>query len=567
MMVSKVAGIALVLIVAAPILLGYALNLTETSETGWKGTGDITNVTPLLTNGRDYNYVAADIYTLNTNLQIYDPPTPIYPIYESRSSSRSSVYSIPDSGSFNDLSTFDTIDYYYISMVFLETANYHSEYVRMALTDDNSLVASIAHIMSFSYDNNTKTISYTYRNNSNVPTGGTYTDDNGSGIRVSFTNFSWTGQFYSNSYPKTADITDPYWVDVSKGFHFSGMPDAYGILLSNHDTKSVTITINLDSITSSSYSSYIRIVGSQLNNPPLLTKTTTGGVVSWVLTDLNGNNPQELYYDPSRSDNTYQVKITLNKTEQDQTYKYYNGKYEFRYVGSWPTLIGEANYFNSYLFEKSYTTSSSVADNSIDSIQFRGYPNGSINRSFTMRVDESLFSTFEYQVIENQVYNPAKFKDNPSTTINDPVRYGTSLSFGGIDYTVSEGKITLDGKQIPVKGLTLSSIKRDDGDYDNKIGNTTISTTARPSTITFNGKWSASIVTDSMESYSYNRTEWTPGQFGWDGIDTNFLMVGLITTFGVFVLLGVYIRNVVKASIWPLILICGGAAALFFIML
>ena len=121
--------------------------------------------------------------------------------------------------------------------------------------------------------------------------------------------------------------------------------------------------------------------------------------------------------------------------------------------------------------------------------------------------------------------------------------------------------------QIPVKGLVMSSIPNGAGTYDNKIGNTIVSTTATPSTITFNGVWSASISTQSMESYTYTKTEWIAGEFAWDGMDQNFLIVGLITCLGAFVALGIYARRTRSGGIIPLMIVTGCAAAVFFIMI
>lgn len=98
------------------------------------------------------------------------------------------------------------------------------------------------------------------------------------------------------------------------------------------------------------------------------------------------------------------------------------------------------------------------------------------------------------------------------------------------------------------------------------INNVVVSTTPEPSTITFNGKWSLSIITTSQEQYEYTKTEWIAGSFAWDGIDHNFLMVGMLTCLGVFIALGIYGRRS-GAKVLPLMLVCGGAALLFFVML
>ena len=235
----------------------------------------------------------------------------------------------------------------------------------------------------------------------------------------------------------------------------------------------------------------------------------------------------------------------------------YTRHLEFRYVGAWPSLIGEANYYN--ITDVQYKVSAPL---------FSGIPIGGSYAPYspTMRVDAAEYRAMEYQIINDRTYSPADFKTNPSTTIDNVQIYGSSLDFGGNTYTVSKGNITLGTHQIPVKGLVLSSVPNGNGEYDNKIGDTVISTTAAPSAIPFNGKWSASISTVAQEQYQYTKTEWIAGGFAWNGMDDNFLMVGLITSLGAFIALGIYARRS-RASVWPLMLVCGGAAALFFIML
>ena len=68
------------------------------------------------------------------------------------------------------------------------------------------------------------------------------------------------------------------------------------------------------------------------------------------------------------------------------------------------------------------------------------------------------------------------------------------------------------------------------------------------------------------EEITLTKTQWNAGQFAWDGMDSNFLMVGLLTSLGVFIALGIYSRRS-KSSVWPLMLVAGGAAFLFLIMM
>ena len=86
-MVSKVAVVALVAIIACPILIGYAMNMSQVTVTEYKPTDDGMIITPLLQNDVEYTQVYSDIYDLNTNFS--DSPlypsnrTKTLPIYES----------------------------------------------------------------------------------------------------------------------------------------------------------------------------------------------------------------------------------------------------------------------------------------------------------------------------------------------------------------------------------------------------------------------------------------------------------------------------------------------------
>lgn len=273
----------------------------------------------------------------------------------------------------------------------------------------------------------------------------------------------------------------------------------------------------------------------------------------------------DLYYDPNRSDNTYQISFTLDDPYQYGTNNVrYDTHTELKYVGGWPALIGVANAYKSYSFDGGIIVPNTHPGISgLGSIYFKDM---SSIKTPVMRMDYAWIDGFEVNIISDQTYSPAAFKSNPATKLNNITIYGKSIQFGGNSYDVDEsGNITIGTHKFSLNGIVFDSIPVSGG-YENRINNAVISTTSQPSDISFIGNWAASVTTASMESNSYTHTEWTPGQFGWDGIDQNFLMVGLLTSIGVFIALGIYIRRT-KASLWPLLIVCGGAAVLFFIMI
>lgn len=568
-MVSKVAVIAIVGIVAIPILLGYALNLNEVTETDYKTTGDSVNVTPLLQNDVMYNYANADVYQLNTNFRLTAYNCKTLPIYQGITTKKTALpaqeytYGLEGGqelgpGQYptqNPLSTWRYM-YFQSNITSADTTNY----LNLTIMENGSAVTSITRLYTMYWDAATSTISYTHYVSGQLSSGTL----NISNPDQEY-NFNGPGTYAATGYLVRSyadNSNNNTYVDFAAGFKFAAAQNVgasepyyrYSAKMPNY-TRMAICTIDLSSITSPSYQMY--------GPGGIYTKTTTDGIVKWVVTDpANLVDPIELYYDQTSTNNTYQIKLTVDEASAvsiGSGMVKFSESIEYRYVGAWPSLIGEANYYQSYKVEKS---TSVVGAPSIPVLSFGGYS----LYSPIIRIDAAEFRAFEYPIIADKTYDPASFKTNPSTTIKDPVVMGPSFEFGGNTYTISKGSITLGTHQIPVKGLVLSSVPNGNGEYDNKIGDTVISTTAAPSAITFNGKWSASISTVAQEQYQYTKTEWIAGGFAWNGMDDNFLMVGLITSLGAFIALGIYARRS-RASVWPLMLVCGGAAALFFIML
>lgn len=447
MAVSKVAIMALVGILAVPILLGYALNLEEVAETDYKLDGEAVNVTPLLQNDYSYTLTHADPYTINTNFQ-------------------------------------DGAGVYYEDVGSTVTTHYV----------DNS-----------------------------IQTG---------------------------------------WVNVAAGFHFYSNTYYDGQINLPLYTKSVIITINLDSVNADNI--YFKLSGRQSADLNFF-KYTTDGVVTWLVLPTSGD-PVQLYYDPERSDNTYQIYMSFKDLgDNGNNQAIYDATFNLRYVGGWPSLIGAANYYQEYTITYESLTGTVTGNDRIHIFTTTGTGDAA-TRSNTIRIDDALFNAMEYPIIKDKEYKPADFKSNPSTKITDITRYGDSITFAGTTYTVgSDGNITLGTHKVSINGIVFDSVPVSIG-YENRINGTVVNVSTDPATITFNGQWSASVSTTAQTATTYTKTEWIAGEFAWDGLDTNFLLVGLITALGMFIALGIYSRRS-RTSMWPLMIVCGCAAALFFIMI
>lgn len=555
-MVSKVAVIALVAIVAIPILLGYAMNVTEVTETDYRTTGEQVNVTPLLQQDTEYSYTHADIYDLNTKfLQTRNTTqVKVFPYYEIstvRSSFPIEQYDATGAGSMSPRTVGD-FQYLFIQSNYPQSGGY----LRLHIIDTiNGYPYEITryplHTVCWDADSSTITYSWYTSLTSTLLSTGYYTVVDPSLVTISCDSAGGavTG---TGVYDRLSTSGASTYADFAKGYKLYGLDGATtSIKLSNSISldlplypKDVLFTLDLNSFTDANYTWRVGCMDPAIDILTF-TKTTVGSDVTWIASWGAGPTRQvELYYDESRSSNTYQVFLDTSGGS-------------LRYVGDWPTIIGEANYYQNYEFDWVQDYSQS---NGLNSLFF-------FDNTPKIRIDDATYRAFEFPILNNTTYAPADFKTNPVTTIGGNMIYGDSLTFGGNTYTVTNGNITLGTHQISVNGLKLSSVLNENGTYDNKIGNTVISTTATPSTITFNGKWSASITTQSQESYSVTKTEWIAGSFGWDGIDHNFLLVGLLTSFAAFIGCGIYAKKTGSGGIIPVMIVCGGAALMFFLML
>lgn len=550
---------ALVAVIAVPILLGYALNLTETTETGYKESGNSVNVTPLLQTGTGYTTAKADVYQLNTEFNDYGNNT-IMPIYEKSSTVKTSrafnidvINSLGWGGGTQILNEWGVEEYYIFCKYYAPDRT-----VSATLTNLSDGTETLTGSIIYLYYNKSSVYYEYYKTNGSIGYGISH-----SGILKNITfavsgggiNIDW-GIRYAN-YPNS-------YVDLASGFHFqtyAANGQTWKVMMPNN-TYSALMSINLDSITSASYS--VKIAGRFI-----LEKTTTDGLVSWTVRQ-NSGDPVQLYYNPNIPNNTYQFYLEHGTQSEPSDnplypdpYRKYTNHAEFRYIGNWQNLIGEANYYQKYEFDFSIYANDMTGNNLKNITLNLTAP----DKTPTVRMDIAEFRAYEFPVIENNTYDPSQFRSNPSTTISDIQKIGTGLTFGGNTYAVSDGKITISGHSIPVKELTFSSVPNELTGYDNKIGNTVVSTSLTPSTLKFEGQWSASVSTDSMEQFTYTKTEWVAGSFGWNGMDQNFLIVGLITCLGVFIALGIYARKKGSGGLIPLMIAVGCAAAVFFIML
>ena len=168
-------------------------------------------------------------------------------------------------------------------------------------------------------------------------------------------------------------------------------------------------------------------------------------------------------------------------------------------------------------------------------------------------------STKDYTLNMDALYPNSSY----SIKFNSIGVYGDSINIGSTSFAVTDGRISVGGVTVALKGATITSLYNGSS-FDNAINGLAVNTTGSPASIVFGGEWSLTITSNTLEETTNTKTEWTPGEFAFDKRD--FAAVGLMVAGACLVGLGMMgQRSGVKMGI--LLLICGGAAFAYLTML
>ena len=523
-MVNKITVIALVLIVAAPILIGYAMAYKEVEKTGWSE-GAETNVTELLNNEIAWSYVDSNPYSMNTR-NIYDfsfESGPAYPYYNKIQSTP--LTTLPMSRATLAANTQYNIDSFGTAFWESGTRDVQINYINASMVATTVSITDVASVEwgGFTQGGNSPTIS------------GTYLDEDNELQTFKYYQAKWIN--FSDDVTIEAATGNTY-ADLSYGWRVmtSTAYDNYTVpvwSVGGYETDSVIFTMDLG--------------GTDPYDFEIIYPDGSYTTVSMI---YNGTN---LYINGTKvpcvangatlaaSGNVWQIVLTPDGIL-------------LNYVKFWPDQFSIAKAYYSKEISARYSSNNT-------------YKGISLQEGITYRADRANVRSMHYPVIEDNTYDPLSILMDDSASyriqLSNLDQIGSSITWGGETYTVTDGSITLHNKKIKLDKLELDSVYLD-GVRSNRINGTEISTGSN--TITFNGTWSIVVKQTPLNYETWTATEWQPGEFAWNGVDQSFALMGLITCAAAFVGLGMYGKRS-GAKVGTLMLVCGAAAFVFLALL
>lgn len=186
------------------------------------------------------------------------------------------------------------------------------------------------------------------------------------------------------------------------------------------------------------------------------------------------------------------------------------------------------------------------------------------------RVDMSMILDKTVPITTNTTVYVNGIKPNMTSydlELQDVVKAGDSIGFNGTMYRVVGNKLIInDFRTIDIIGktITISSRSSDNVTWNNYINGILVSNSASMSDVTLNGTWGVS----SYNLYGLTiehkiKQEWMPGGFDFD--TSALSIIGLAACAAAFVILGLTGARSGGKIIW-LAVICGGGALVFLFM-
>lgn len=530
---TKIAVLALVLVVAVPILVGYGTAFQDVEKDGWDA-GETTNITEPMNNSIEWVYVVANSYDANSRVITDLNDNRMFPLYEKVSASpQTSIRLSQTELSAGSTFTLSSTDIGTLYFVFEDEDNddfpdYDYQKIRISYRDGDVITnTTLNDVLSMSFDNGRV---FGYQEIDYALTPYSYSD-------VISIIPDWDDVIIQ-SYSSTS------FADPSQGWRIDQpLLESMGPALtwSMPDLKSDYLLLTIDFAGLKAVNEYTTVGGSVRPIGNVNVSALEWSVSTDSLT-INGTPVPAFFGSDGALDghNVWQLQMTLDG-------------YTMNYIKTWPSAYGPAPSY--YTLEVPYSQTLSE----INSVSL---PDGC-----RFRMDTVNYRSYSYPVIRDLDWDPQTLLKDPAAsfryTFSRTDISGASIGWGGQTYDVTNGAITVGRNTIKLADLRLDSVWLN-GERTNMINGQTVGT--GDTELVLSGMWSASIEQAPLEHKTWTESEWQAGEWAFNGIGSDFAIVGLLTCGAVFVGLGMYGRRS-GAKVGMLMLITGCAAFIFLAMI
>ena len=221
-------------------------------------------------------------------------------------------------------------------------------------------------------------------------------------------------------------------------------------------------------------------------------------------------------------------------------------------LAAWPSMGAVPTTYNTIHFD--------VETNPFIMVKIQASSQGWHFRVDNANIEQGSYpSTYDYSLNLQQIYPDT----NIDIYLNSIGVYGDYINFGGAQLTVNNGSVSINGQTYRLLHAHLSAWN-EGTHYSLRINGDEIATTSEPPTIFWGGEWSVTATAYKIEQVHDSVTVWHAGEFGLD--KTGFAVAGLLACGALLVVLGLSGQRS-GGKMGVLLLICGGAAIVFLLII
>lgn len=530
MNVKAMAAIALTLIIAVPIGVGYILNIEEVDRNVWFE-NEPKNITNLISNSYQDIFIPYTGVDNNNFMQRGELYQSLDFVSIGSTVSSIPVYSMTGTYNWNVTSGYNDPDDNFGPLWYFTVTTEQMNSVSFSLTNGSTqgiYVAPTAPVSSYVVQ---KTADNYIVDNRVFPAN-----------EVTSVSFRFNGSY---TIPVTVQEISGY-ANASYGWHAADDDTGYS-WTNNHNNSSVSMTINMPSATSFDVLIQLPDNFNTSNSRISISKDGSGNVSVSAYSKQPEGSPVLL--DSVDLGNYQFIRLEIN---------YSSSQLVVSGLASWPPMN-----VNPVLYNSKTLDLHKIPMYSVFSRLYFNDPAG----SNIYRIDRATISAGTYPTATDVTINPKEYYpqlDSLKLTISKIGIVGDSITFAGETYQVTDGQITIGSSKQNVENIVFRSTTDDGVTWHNYVNKRQVGDTAAVSTIGLGGTWSAIYTLSDLDMRTETAPEWIPGGFGID--QDMFALIGLMTCAALTVLLGMYgVRSGVKV-LW-LMMATGGAALVFVFML
>lgn len=238
-------------------------------------------------------------------------------------------------------------------------------------------------------------------------------------------------------------------------------------------------------------------------------------------------------------------------TDMQIVYDLYKGSCTVSGIVGWPSMGAIPTPYSSVTFDVS---SSWAPDGYFTMLALEGDEDALWRFDVASIVSGTFPATIDYTLKMSELFPGTDY----NLKLNSIGIYGGSIKIAGITYPVTDGAITVDGHDVRLKGAVIQVV-REAPYWIVTVNGINAAQAQTAPTVVFDDTWSLTATAEILKTETVTTEEWVPGVFAFD--KDSFILMIIFCAAAAFVVLG-FTAGRSGGKVLLLAVACGGASVI-----